>query len=744
MDPTSDPATHGKRHAWLIVATMTALAGVAYSLIRLPDAQWWYPTFEGACARLKESGLPILPTDSFCIDSWWRPAGSIAVVSGLAWLALAVPCMVLATTGRRLMALLPAIVAPTIYIAFEDGWWGSPIWRDRPAASALMNLGLIVLPAVVVMATRTRRREGVPRPPRLASVGAGLLCLAVSFGFVALVWRTAALVEPLRAWRAIYSYGTTIFRLIPWALVPAIVSIGFFGGLLGRDRRWSPWALALSALLLSLGLPAALSVFEPYSRNWSLFGSSIALFGVGWIWSYAPTLAARLGRSPKPLSARPTVHRHAVVAANLVLALLLLATIPVAGETTFFRALPTYLAEREAVQDFVTDEALAEVAREADRFRAATGSYLGFGSGDSVVENRSRNVIDATHPISAAPAPASGAAAVTIARARRDEIRLVAVSDSGIAMCLRTRGPGRWTHGTSLAPSAARDLQRIARAHCSDTSWEPSAVAHPESFMCDGPGYILCRMVQVLTHNMVRAAHAPGAGAGEIDMPHSVLPGEIYPKSTLSGLDLVVTRDENGALVAIDPVSSHRPSGIGYPTQYCPGSGVFVDEHGSMFDQFGGRISGPAPSGLDVYRATRDGETIWIDPVPTPAKGPGRASASRCLEEDLTPVLRARDATSTPHEAFTVGALGGREAFAGVLVVDPDGDARMEPVPQISGPEGRREGYLKPVPVRAIDGDIADGRGQRRIPAVWRAEITPNGFSDLVHLSDLPAQEPHG
>ena len=73
-----------------------------------------YATFRGACQRLRASGLPITDKDWFCHAIPWTKHAGFLVASLLAAAAFALPCAILAATGRRLAALAPLIVLPLV------------------------------------------------------------------------------------------------------------------------------------------------------------------------------------------------------------------------------------------------------------------------------------------------------------------------------------------------------------------------------------------------------------------------------------------------------------------------------------------------------------------------------------------------------------------------------------------------------------------------------------------------------
>ncbi len=77
------------------------------------------------------------------------------------------------------------------------------------------------------------------------------------------------------------------------------------------------------------------------------------------------------------------------------------------------------------------------------------------------------------------------------------------------------------------------------------------------------------------------------------------------------GGEIVVAHVRDGCYVAMDRACSHE----GVPVDYRPEREQFTcPRHGAVYDLQGGKVAGPQPTGLPVYAAAREQDTIRIDP----------------------------------------------------------------------------------------------------------------------------------
>lgn len=112
--PQNEPpvAAPASRHAGRALAPLVFLASAGvYLAVRL-GAPSTLPTFYGACQRLRDSGLALTSKDWFCNPAPWTWRAATLVATLLLWIAFVLPCAILASTGRKLTAVLPMAVAP--------------------------------------------------------------------------------------------------------------------------------------------------------------------------------------------------------------------------------------------------------------------------------------------------------------------------------------------------------------------------------------------------------------------------------------------------------------------------------------------------------------------------------------------------------------------------------------------------------------------------------------------------------
>lgn len=76
------------------------------------------------------------------------------------------------------------------------------------------------------------------------------------------------------------------------------------------------------------------------------------------------------------------------------------------------------------------------------------------------------------------------------------------------------------------------------------------------------------------------------------------------------GREILIAHVEEGCYTAILRACSHEGVAINYrPDRFqfvCP-------RHGAIYDPDGSKVAGPQPTGLPVFPAARDGNTVWVD-----------------------------------------------------------------------------------------------------------------------------------
>ncbi len=507
----------------ILVAFVSLVSAVLFVLARagtpLP-----FPTFQGACERLRSSGLPILPTDWFCRPAPWTTHASFVAASLLVGVALVLPCAILAATSRRTTALLPLLVAPaaTSSGAFATHWWGTG-WRDP-----VMNIALFAAPVVAISVAARGRRARTEQPGRVATAASAVICLTAATGVVffarSVIGRHFAL------------DGAAIGSS---SIVPAAMAMAAFGVLLGTDHRWWPWSLAPVAVLLSMGPSTALIVGPEHLLDWSQFGIAVPLALIGLVCSAWRPLAMRLtsrgdraeapeaaslkalggsvGKPRRPRRVRPIVVLNAVGVGMLMVSLVMFRADPLPLQISM--ALPTYLGERITEQDVRTKMDLRQAMTAMDTYRSQHGTYRGFDAATGSVADTSLAWHD--WPLKADASGSVPSFTMSIAWASGRRARVAALSYSGTAFCLERTGTGGLTFGSSVGsaePGAgdATNALKQAVARCGSTGWTSAAIRpFPIATLCDGMapdgGYLICRMVQALSVSIMRQTKPYGS-----------------------------------------------------------------------------------------------------------------------------------------------------------------------------------------------------------------------------------------
>jgi hypothetical protein len=222
--------------------------------------------------------------------------------------------------------------------------------------------------------------------------------------------------------------------------------------------------------------------------------------------------------------------------------------------------------------------------------------------------------------------------------------------------------------------------------------------------------------------------------------PRLLLPrrGETLPEQLPNGRPVFVARHEDGSVDVVDAFSPHAPWGIKYLLAWCPSSRTFVDPfHGSVFNEYGHYVLGPAPTGLPSFRTAASTEAGAVDigvlgppPQRTPHARPG-LQGQHCAQDNASPpdasapglVLvdlsalklweSPRDALASPHGAWV--------KLEGTLVVPAIGAARL----------CRSADEESCVTVLGVDHGFAQGRQGER-SGIWLARVAGD---ELVGLT---------
>jgi hypothetical protein len=510
----SIPPPARPRSGVLTVVVVSMVSVAAFVGIHAADT-WPYAQFQGACERLRTAGLAITAQDTFCRPlPWTAHAGAVAGMLLFAT-GFVSACSILAATGRRGTAFIPFVAVPLGSISgvmISDRWWQASAWPHGALLGGVAMVLVIGAPvAAVAYAVRGRERSDQDRPSVDAGIASGA---AVIVAAVAVAYLARAVLA--------HHFGSIASNWSFDGIVAGAIAMALFGALLGPDRLWWPWSLALPAILLSMGPSFALIVGQEHVRDWSQFGVVLPLFAIGVIASAWRPLALRLMRigdvagdtrdtiadvEPRAPSRqiRPTVALNAAAAGFLAVSLIIFRADP--GPIQLATALPTYLGARNVVMDVRTKLDLRMALIVMDAYRADHGSYRGFDAAVGRAADPSLQWSDGVPPEAAVFG--DDHPDVAIVSATSDQAGVVGLSSSGIAFCVQ-RSAGDLTYGSGVTPASAPPsgvtaLHRAATA-CGSIPWSADAVRRfPIDGMCDGldptGGYLMCRVVQALMVN---------------------------------------------------------------------------------------------------------------------------------------------------------------------------------------------------------------------------------------------------
>jgi hypothetical protein len=478
----------------LVVAALCVASAALYVWMRAGVAAELHAPFAQMCGDLLQPG------DWHCRLTETDFLVTFAGGSLLIGLGVAVPGVVLALSGRRLSALVPAVLAAAgawttqvvalpggsnqpfgIAESFLGSGDGEAYWRVHAEAAILADLVLVSVPVLAVaLVLRPPRR---PRPADLPrhAVWASTIAIGAAIAAIRIAWPHLPHEQYLSA---------------PFDDV--LISMGLmvlFGSMLGTDRRWWPWALVPAAVLLSLGPATAVMSIPSNLTAFTWFADAIPLLVVGFVASLWRPLATRFARRrgepahPAPAAARRPV-RPMVVLNALAGALLLVSVLAARFDPLGIQigtALPTYLGARELAQDVRTKTNLSLAVAGMEEYRMEHGSYEGFdaAAGEALVSE-----------LAWSDGPTGEELVVQITEASRTTAQVIARSGSRSVFCAQTSGAGA-TFG-----EAGRGQVALARAECSSTPLTADAlrVLDVEAFCneVDDGAIVLCRSVQRL------------------------------------------------------------------------------------------------------------------------------------------------------------------------------------------------------------------------------------------------------
>lgn len=523
----------------IIVASLGALGACAsLGLNEPPSLFGGSPTFLGACSRLYDSGLGPTAQDWVC---HYAPQGVHPGAFAAAFLlavGLAFPGVILAMAGRRATALLPLAVLMARDRSILSLWWGPSFLQRHPSIGQVVVFTLLASPAVaVILAGKVPRRERGVEPLR-ARVLAAVIC--VLFGaLVSLPWIVYLQIRiPVADWFGLANLSSSAaFPQTALLLSGSFFSMALFGALIGRDRRWVPWSLVIAAILIGGGPSSALWRWQRDTSAGAGFISTLALFVAGSVGSAWPVISASLTRRmtrAERMATLATTPRHAllgvpsrirwlnIAGVAAICASLVLSILVVGLDTSI--ALPTYLGQRNRANDYRTKLDLQMALQDMDAYFARNGTYVGFDATygwathpelawqDGLVTPL---VVPEGVPRAVAkrqmPKPSPATKTMMIVGTSGTTVTLVALSPAGTAFCVRHERGAPATFGQSDRPRGNRKALSAAVSSCGSAPWDTEAVGTPpQTLACDpaARGYLICRMVQVLIHNILRTSNS--------------------------------------------------------------------------------------------------------------------------------------------------------------------------------------------------------------------------------------------
>lgn len=707
------------RRSGLIIATVSIVSAGMFALLGyLGSFAVALPTFLGACDRLRRSGLGPTPDDWFCRISESGTRLIAARSALLLGIGFGLTCLVLAASGRRWSAFLPLL-----------GWLGIPhdsfptiavrFFERHPGVQSLLALALLAMPAIALIVFRHPRRRERMQAARLA-----MLVSALAFAGAAYF-----ALDQMTAHNNFF--GET------WT-AGAAISLGIFGALLGTDRRWWPWALAPAAFLLSEGPALALGLVDPNETIWTLFGWVVPLFVAGLICSaWEPlsvwlTWSARL-RRPAPLRRRrlPTIDLkprsgiRPTAALNMFATVILIVSSLMASSDPFrilvATPLPTYLGYRDQANDLRTRMDLDLAMSYMDDYYQAHHTYVGFNTRGAGAADFS--LVWSEGPYRPQPPDMLTYGRPALVSATATEARVVELSGSGSAICIEHRRdrPGSGiTYGTGSTTAGAI-------FDCGTKPWTATATKTLAPLECaaDSPGYLICRMVQVLSKRIMTDSR-------DFSATFPPTPGHTRPALLPDGRPKFIVTHSDGSITVVDGISAHKPWGIGYLVSWCPSSRTFDDvAHGSVYNEFGEYLLGPAPTGLQTYPTRPDPEEPGMIQLGAAMPGaprqkhpaPGLQGPFCTKEEDLK--AAANGIRPLPLDLQKIGS-GQWVSLEGNLVVQQHGPTVLcQPPPGSCDP---------PIPVEGVDTSILEASGRRRyeVGGLWLARILDGELTQLT------------
>lgn len=492
----------------LSVAIPCAAAAAAYGWMRVPLGDAQFSAYRTMCSHVE-----MAPGDWPCAIG--RSSIVLALVAGalLTGLALALPGLILAASGRRITALVPvalAAAATGIAASLSPGGFArerlfgvgesvlgsgdaSGFWLDHAGLALVVDALLVSIPALAVIVVL--RPPPRPRTDEIRRHASWVATFAV-IGTIAIA---------RMSWTRLPSEDFFV-AVMPDTLI-ATGTMALFGALLGTDRRWWPWSLVPVAFFLSLGPSMALASLPTDLTALTWFGSALPLVVAGLLGSLWRPLAERLSGVRADVAVdpaagtrrvRPTTLLNAGAVGLLIVAILAARYDPLPIQIS--TSVPTYLGQRQAANDVRALMNLDVAIGALEAYRLDAPTYVGFDAAIGEAHAGELRWLDrVTHnPL-----------VVTVAEAGPSRAVVLAQSGSGRMYCAQTTGDAaRYGYAEHRPPSAGgATLAERALASCGATAFIADAIRlFDVSAMCEGvqdQGILICRASQRLIRDIL-------------------------------------------------------------------------------------------------------------------------------------------------------------------------------------------------------------------------------------------------
>lgn len=217
--------------------------------------------------------------------------------------------------------------------------------------------------------------------------------------------------------------------------------------------------------------------------------------------------------------------------------------------------------------------------------------------------------------------------------------------------------------------------------------------------------------------------------------------GETRPGQLPNGRPIFVVRHKDESVDVIDAFSTHRPWGIRYLVAWCPSSRTFVDPfHGSLFNEYGQYLAGPAATGLPSYRLQASSgaghlEAGTLETPPARGKHPHpKLQGPHCVQR----INSAGDASLVELVPATVSDVRLWDSPQAALATSTDDWVRVKGtllVPRAGGPRlCQSSDGDSCVAVLGVNPPFARDR-QHAPSGVWLARMTDGALVDLTFVT---------